>query len=85
MPEEQVDGVEGRVAESRTRVDGDEATPLSAVEDVDRSDVAMEKDRRGGFLGKAEGQPPSPVEQLGRHQCQLGRVVLALSRPAANK
>ena len=47
-------------------VDGDQATPLSSVEDVDWSEVAMEKDRRGRFIGKTEGQPSSPVEQLVR-------------------
>src|SRR5207245_11232774 len=66
LPEEQVDGVEGRVAESRTRVDGDQATPLSSVEDVDRCEVAMQQHRRGRFLGKPEGQLSSAVEQLVR-------------------
>src|SRR5207244_9638404 len=85
LPEQQVDGLEGRVADTRRRVDGDQATPLSAVEDVGRSEVAMEKDRLGRFLGKSEGHPPSSVEQLGRDQRHEGGVALARSRPGGNK
>ncbi len=45
----------------------------------------MEKDRRGRFLGKPEGQPSSPVEQLGRDQRHQGGVALARSRPGGKQ
>src|SRR5215211_7558776 len=81
LPEEQVDGIEGRIAKRRTRVDGDQAALFSCIEDVDWSEVAMEEDGRRWFRGKPEGQALSPVEQLLRDQRHLGRVTLALSCP----
>jgi hypothetical protein len=41
IQDQQVDGVEGGVSETRRWIDGDQATILSSVEDVHRGHITM--------------------------------------------
>jgi len=83
LPQDQVDRVEGGVAEAGCGVDRDQAALGSAVEDVGGRQVAVERDDRGVVLGEPAREIVPALEQLRRDQRrQLGVTVVELGRAA---
>jgi hypothetical protein len=81
LPEDQVDRIEGGVAEAGRGVDRDETALGAAVEDVARRQVAVEEDDRRSVPREPSSEPAPALVQRRRNQCRkLRAAVVELRR-----
>jgi len=86
LPEQQVDGLERQVvAEAWGRVDRDESTLGSAVEDVARRQVAVQEGYWRDALGEPGRELASAFVQLRRDQLEELRVPLVRACPGVEE